>query len=342
MKVLVTGANGYIGSNLVDYLLAKRDEAAPPTYEVRGMVLPGTPLDNLSSALGAPNFELVEGDLLSPATLERAVSGVEVVFHLAALVTDWAPKRKFLEVIRDGTRHLLEAATAAGVRRFVYMSTLAVHRRKGHVGGDENTPRDEKKNPYAWAKHLAEDLLAEAWKAGSLETVVVRPGWVIFGPRDLLSFGQLARALEDGRMAFINGGNKLISHVYVGNLVAALEHLASSPAEKVAGQTFVAADGSHTWREFIGAVCTRIGAKVPQRSFPYGVVAPFVWLMEKVYKLARAKNPPPLTMYRISIPRRDIDFKSDKLLATGFSFPFTFEEGMDRACAWYAEHSRKK
>ncbi|MHA1733645.1 MAG: NAD-dependent epimerase/dehydratase family protein [Promethearchaeota archaeon] len=336
-KVLVTGANGYIGSNLVDALLSERDETGNPRYQVRGMVLRGTPEDNLTLAARSPNFEVVYADLLDPASLREATSGIDLIFHLAALVSDWAPKELFLKVIFEGTRNLAQAAVDNGVKRLVYMSSLAIHKKTGHVNADETTPRDERKNYYAVAKHRAEDFLVDLWKAGAIETVIVRPGWVIYGPRDRTAFFEMAKNLERGKFGFVNGGRKLICHVFVKNLVAGMIFLGERPAREVGGEAFIIAEGSHNWREYVGKICELLDIPVPKLNVRYGVIAPFVWLVEKLYKLFRAKHSPVLNMYRISIPRHDIDFHSGKLKKLGFEFPHGFEAGMEETCRWYLE-----
>ncbi len=336
-KTLVTGANGYIGSHLVDALLEKTTDSGEPKYSVRGLVLPGTPEDNLENAKKNPRFEIAYGNLLEPDSLGEATKDVDVIFHLAALVADWGPKKKFMAVIYEGTKSLATAAIKNGVRRFVYMSSLAIHKMTGHVDADESTPRDEEKNPYALTKRLAEDFLVELHNKGELETILVRPGWVIYGPRDMMSFYQMADNIERGNFGFINGGTKLINHVFVKNLVKGMIFLSEQPAGSVSGEAFIIAEGSHTWKEYINAICERIEAKTPKLNVKFGVIAPFIWLLEKLYKLFRVKHPPILNMYRISIPRRDIDFSSKKILDLGFQFPYQYEEGMDETCRWYIE-----
>ena len=116
MRVLVTGANGFMGSHLVA-------EFAQAGHQVRAMVEPGTD----TSAVEAAADEITGLDVRDTARLPSAVCAVECVVHLAAVVSDFGAVRRYRKVNVGGTGALLEAAIRAGVRRFVFMSSLAVH-----------------------------------------------------------------------------------------------------------------------------------------------------------------------------------------------------------------------
>ena len=118
MKVLVTGANGFVGSHLCKQLLEKG-------VEVRGLVRPGSDRRQLTGV----EVELAEGDVADASTLDAAVEGVEIVYHCAAMVRFFVPekvRRAMTAANVDGTRNMLAAAKKAGVRRFVHTSTIAV------------------------------------------------------------------------------------------------------------------------------------------------------------------------------------------------------------------------
>ena len=150
--ICVTGVSGFVGERFSDAL--KGDGR----HVVVGMT-------RAAGAL-APNqgMSLVHGDLLEPASLRAALSGVDTVVHLAA-ATGNASARDHIRINRDGTRALLAAAEDAGVRRFLFVSTIAV-----------NFP-DLRRYPYAQSKKEAEQLVA----ASSMATTVVRPT-IVTGP----------------------------------------------------------------------------------------------------------------------------------------------------------------
>ncbi|HME55633.1 MAG TPA: NAD-dependent epimerase/dehydratase family protein [Candidatus Lokiarchaeia archaeon] len=327
-NILVTGANGYIGSHLVDYLTQDEDN------QVHCMILKGTDEANLDDARQKPNFSIVYADLMDPSSLEKAFEGIDIIYHLAALVTDWAPKDLFMRLIVGGTKNVVEAAIKKGVKRIVYMSSLVVHGLGGHDHADESTPINPVPFfPYAIAKAEAEKYLGEINAAGTLETVIVRPGFDIVGPRNATSFFEMAKNIEKGRFGFLNDGKSLITLVNVKNLVAGMAHLGNYPA--AAGEAYIVTDVSWTWRQYTEEICKRLGSKLPKLNTSYGLVAPFVKLSEKFARAFKSKKPPLLTLYRISVPRFNIDFRADKLLSTGFIPPYSFEQGLDEAIAWY-------
>ncbi|MFO7709548.1 MAG: SDR family NAD(P)-dependent oxidoreductase [Desulfobacterales bacterium] len=233
---LVTGGAGFIGSHLVDALA--------------GAGCRVTVLDNLSSGnkgnLGAAGgrVRFVQADIRDPAAVEDAVTGCEVVFHLAAVVS--VPKSAedplgSAAVNETGSLQLLEAARAARVRRVVFASSSAVY-------GDEPTlPKREQMlpkplSPYAVQKLAVEYYLKVYNDLFGLESVALR-FFNVFGPRQDPSSPYsgvisifMARAL-DGSPPLIHGdGSQTRDFVYVGDVVAAL--IAAAGAAAAAGRVF--------------------------------------------------------------------------------------------------------
>ena len=124
---LVTGATGLLGSHVVEQL---RQRGMP----VRVLVRPGSD----RTWLETQGVEFVEGDITDPPSLQRACEGVDAVYHSAAKVGDWGPWEEFQRITIDGTRNMLSAATTAGVRRFVHVSSISVF---GYYTADQTIDR---------------------------------------------------------------------------------------------------------------------------------------------------------------------------------------------------------
>jgi nucleoside-diphosphate-sugar epimerase len=320
VRVLVTGAAGFIGSHLGERLLADG-------HRVRG-------LDLAPATEEAGSCEWLAGDITEAACCEAAVRGCDAVCHLAARVGDWGPAAGYMHVNVQGTRTLARAARAAGVRRFLLVSSVAVHHYRGLFRADESTPRDGRLNAYCRSKIAAEDALREA--AGeTMEWTIVRPGVFPFGPRDRTSFVHLAAAIARGRMGLVSGGRARVTTAYAENLAEGIALALAHP--RAAGESFVIGDeGELSWRELLGIFSRSLGVSSPRRSVPLPIAYAAAWLWEGIYRLLRVKRAPLLTRYRVLLAGRDCHFVSDKARALlGYRPRVGIEEAVERTVAWY-------
>ncbi|HKZ53052.1 MAG TPA: SDR family oxidoreductase [Candidatus Acidoferrales bacterium] len=198
MKVLVTGATGFLGANLVHHLVARGDQ-------VRVLKRPKTPPTLLE---GLP-VEIAEGDVTDFESLLAAGRGVEGIYHVAGLVSYWRPKReRMFRVNVDGTRNVVEAAARNDVRRVVYTSSIAaIGFRPDGQTSDEDTPWNW--GPfdvgYPTSKYQGEQEALKGMEKG-LEVVVVNPA-LIFGPRDTSwNAGRMLRMAQQSSVIRIPNG----------------------------------------------------------------------------------------------------------------------------------------
>lgn len=176
MNFLVTGATGFVGGAVARHLVARG-------HDVRALVRTGRDRQALLTA----GMEPVEGDLLDSSSLERAATGVDGIFHAAALYTFWTRRRgDIYDVNVTGTEAVLDAARAAGVRRLVFTSSSGTLRSAGRDGLADETFHaevDELPDDYHRSKLLAERA-ALAANGPDLEVVVVNPTTPV-GPGDV-------------------------------------------------------------------------------------------------------------------------------------------------------------
>lgn len=325
MKVLVTGAHGFIGSHLVEKLVAEG-------VMVRALVSPWGKLDNLHRV--QTRIEVVRADLTEPEGLRGVCRDVELVYHAAARVADYGPARPFYEANVQGTENLWREAEQAGVKRGVLVSSVAVHRYTGFQDADPRTlPLDGDLNAYARSKVEAEKLVGSL----ALETVVVRPGLWPFGPRDP-NFGRVAKALKGGLFPLVDGGRAVINTAYVENLVAGLWRAGTVPG--AAGQTYLVADaGKPSWRELFSEFARLLGAPPPRLSLPGWLSEPLGRTVEQTYRVTDAE--PPLTRYRGALTRRDVHFSLTAAAEElGYKPAVTWQEGLARTVAALEKRDR--
>jgi dihydroflavonol-4-reductase len=253
--VLVTGASGFLGWHVARVLLEKG-------YPVRTLVRPGSRVRELG-------VETATGDLRDAASLERAVSGCGLVFHVAADYRLWAkdPGDLYRSNV-DGTRNLLAAARAAGVERVVYTSTVGcIGIPRGGIG-DENTPvsLDDMAGHYKRSKFLAEQVALE-FAAQNFPVVIVNPTAPV-GDHDVkpTPTGKIVVDFLNGDMpAFIDTGLNIVDagDTALGHLLAC-EH--GRPGER-----YILGSENLTLAQILQKLAQITGRKAPTTRLPYAV-----------------------------------------------------------------------
>lgn len=295
--MLVSGAHGFLGSHVTKWLLAAGDE-------VRALVSPWGDTANLSAQQKNPRLEIVRADLTDPATLLGACDGVDAVVHAAARVADWGPWQAFEKTNVKGTQALLHEAIRGGAGRFLFVSSVAVHRYTGFRNADTRTlPRDNVDNPYAYSKILAEDLLlAER----GIEAVVVRPGLWPFGQFDT-TFQRVAHALQRGTLPLVRGGEAVLNTAYAPNFAQGVRLALTAP--EAAGRVYVIADdGMPTWRELFAELASQLGGRPPLLSLPGRPTRAVASGVEATWSTLFPHSEPPITKYRAGLMAHDVHF----------------------------------
>ncbi len=278
--VFLTGGSGFVGGALLRRLVADG-------RSVRALAR----TDEAAAAVRDSGAEPVRGDLDDLAALRRGAAGCELVFHAAALVSDWAPKSAFEQVNVTGTRNVLEACEAAGVRRLVHVSSESVL-----LGGkplrnaDETWPlQPRSKNLYAASKARAELALRAA---RTVETVCVRPV-LVWGPGDRTIRPGFALAVREGRFTWIDEGRHLTSTTHVAN---AVHGIVLGAEHGRAGEAYSVSDGETiTFRGFLTRLLATAGVVPPERSLSLRRANAIAAAGETVWRVLRRPGRPPLT-----------------------------------------------
>ena len=330
MKVLVTGATGFLGKHLVQKLVARGDE-------VCALVWPPSTCSTLQNL----SVTMLEGDIQNTALVMQAAKGKDVVFHCAGKVDDWGPRYEFCQVNVEGTRNMLEASRAAGVKHFIHISSLVV------LGIPESTPVDETMpystkffNPYMETKFLSEKLVIEYHNKHKLPVTIIRPG-ILWGPGDTSIFPRLERLASKGLMIFKMGtGNNVLCLSYVHNLVDAL--LLAADVKNPDCQVYHITDEDKiTSGVFFDALTKAIGAKQPTIPTPLFILFIVASLFELGAKLLRLSQPPLLTRYGLymwSCTFITNISKAKKQL--GYQQRVFFKEGIQQLKEWYVKTKR--
>ena len=321
LKVLLTGAAGFVGCATGAHLVASGHVL---TAAVR--TLPQTPLPYHAAQITAI------GGLESFADWPALLTGVDVVVHLAARVhvmRDAAadPLAQYRAVNVDGTLNLARQAAAAGVKRFVFVSSIKVNGEERAVAYSEaDTPQP--KDDYARSKWEAEQGLRQIATATGLEgmeIVILRPP-LVYGPGVGANFLALLRAVARGVPLPLGAINNQRSLIYVGNLVDAMLRCLEHPA--AAGQTFLVSDGETvSTPELVRRMAAALGRPTRLVALPVPLLRAAAMLAGKSALAIRLLDS--LSVDDTSI-RRDL----------GWTPPLTLDEGLRETAAWYL--SQKK
>lgn len=327
-KVLVTGATGFIGANLVRELLRSG-------FKVRALVRKESDRRNIEGL----DMELAFGDLREPQSLEKALEGCEVLFHVAALYTFWVPRPEVMyEINVKGTENLLRAALKKGIKKVVYTSTestIGVDRKTG-LGNENLFARPEElTNHYKRSKFLAEKVALHISEEG-LPVVVVNPTTPV-GPYDIkpTPTGQFILSFLNRRLpAYVNTGLNLVNVEDVARgHVLALER--GRPGER-----YLLGNENLTFREILRMLGWLTGIRPPQIRLPLFLALAAGYLSEMGGRL-RGKNPW-VTVEAIKAARGFRFFDCSKATRElGFS-PNPVGEGLEKAVRWFRENGYVK
>jgi nucleoside-diphosphate-sugar epimerase len=198
MLALVTGASGFIGGRLAERL------ATEEGVRVRAMVRSTQKAGHLRKL----PLEIVQGDLLDPQSLNKAVEGCDLVFHCAALVRETGVKKEFYQTNVEGTENILKAAVHAGVKKFIHMSSVAVYGLNPPDGADENIPYQPCGYLYCDTKITSEEIVWACHRDRKLPVVVIRPA-PVYGPHSKQWTMLPIKMIKSGKMMLINDGTGL-------------------------------------------------------------------------------------------------------------------------------------
>ncbi|MCO5205758.1 MAG: NAD-dependent epimerase/dehydratase family protein [Anaerolineae bacterium] len=324
MNVFVTGGTGFVGANLVAGL------------NERGIV-PRVLHRETSSlrALGGLQFASAIGDVLDPvARLAAVMADCEWVFHVAAVADYWRQGEAWLYKVNvDGTKRMLAAAQQAGVKRFVFTSSLAamgVPERDDLLTESHGFNLPPHRFPYGHSKYLAELEVRSAVRQG-LEAVIVNPA-IVLGPRDVNEIsGSIITEAARGNVNFILPGGS--NFVAVADVVAG--QLAAAERGRP-GERYILGGENVPYDVVIPTICAIVGRKPPKLKLP-GALMPFAAVGVDVARLVLG-NRVPIDANQVRIARKFIYADTSKARQE-LDLPQTpFATMVEQAYAWYREN----
>ncbi|ALQ31381.1 nucleoside-diphosphate sugar epimerase [Arthrobacter sp. YC-RL1] len=283
-RVLVTGASGMLGGAVAQRLREKGHQVR--TFQRR-------------ASQGATDEVL--GSLTETAQIARAVDSMDAVIHLAAKVSFTGRWEEFVATNIDGTRHLLDAAEAAGVKDFVFVSSPSVTHFGEPLAGAEAGPADPSRarGNYARSKAAAE-LEALSRNSDRFRVAAIRPH-VVWGPGDTQLVERVIERSASGRLPLLDHGAALIDTTYIDNAVAAIVR-GLERMQQAQGLPLVVTNGEpRPVGELIAGICQAGGAPAPRFSVPGWLARGAGAVIERAWLAAGTRNlvhdEPPMTRF---------------------------------------------
>ena len=328
MKVFITGGTGFLGTNLALRHAELGDQVVVLSKEA-------TDVERENARdLKEAGVEVIRGSITDLMLLEKGCQDADRIYHIAAAMREAnIPDQAFWDVNVGATRQLLEIARQAGVRRFVYCSSIGAMGKSMQKPADEDTPCNPQ-DIYQVTKRAAEQLCLEFHKEYGFPLSIVRPADV-YGPRDR-RYVKLFKGIKKGRFALIGNGKNEHHMVYIDDMVQGF--LLAAECEAAIGEIFiVAGERPVQVRELVELIAKEIGSPVPKLKIPLFPVQTAAVIVEKICKPFGIQ--PPLYPRRVDFFRTDYAFdvsKAKRLL--GYRPQIDLQEGIRRTHEWYEQH----
>lgn len=319
-KILVTGATGYIGGNLARRLVKEG-------YPVRALARSLRKASELSE-LGV---ELVLGDIRDPNVMEKAVQGIDVVYHVAGIFRqENVSRQEMWETHVQGPKNLIAAAVRVGVKRYVHCSTVGVHGDIKKPPADEQAPYGPGDN-YQETKAEGEQLVLEHMRKGTLPITIFRPVGV-YGPGDM-RFLKLVRAINKRLCIMIGPGNIKFHAVYIDDLVDGIFRCGTR--EEALGNIYIlAGEDPLTLNDLFGMIADALEVKPFRIRLPFAPMYFAGYLCELVFKPFGIN--PPLYRRRVKFYKNTRWFDISKAKHDlGYRPKIDMRAGIKTTVEWY-------
>ena len=310
MNCLVTGASGFIGNALVHRLINEN-------HTVIGLIHKHRPPDQHPKAI------YISDDIVHPGEpLKKACRTADVIFHLAAYVKDYGPKKLFYNINVEGTKNLVRLCNQS-INRFVFLS---------HIPYEKVTLS----NYYNKTKAIAESFLHEKHKETGFPEVVIRPGNV-YGPGATTWVMRPLQSIKKNRIALINHGLGIFLHTYIDNLLDAL--IAAAQNKNVVGKSINITDGDYSvsWGQYLNDLAAMINEGPIKQNLSKSTALAIAKLMiffHKVFGITPRITPQAVETFTNT---KTVSIKEAEDLLD-YSPKISYDEGIKRVKAWIEQN----
>lgn len=321
MKALVTGATGFVGNYLVKELLKDN-------YEVTCLTRKETKFPDID------NISFILGDITDKESVDQAVEGKDIIFHLVGIGNISALSRnsyeKFKEINVNGTRNILEACKKYKVKKLIYLSsTAAMGLIKKNLVNEQDVCNP--KTPYQKSKYESEQLIKEYVEKYNLPVIILRPT-MIYGPG--MKHSQILKiynVLKKGFFPFVNRGKATIPAVHVKDVVSSI--LAAAKNGKIGETYIITSDDNKTLKEIVDIIQKKENMKIIKINIPKSFLKIPIFILQNLSFLLGIN--PPMTLQRLDSFTFNRIFDISKAKRELKWEPrIKFEQGLEETIEW--------
>ena len=310
-KVLITGANGFIGNTLMRY------------YKQQGTAVIGVDLHGNGD-------DIIQGDIANPETISHLLEQCDVIVHTAALVSNAMKDSDMWRVNVLATRNLIAAAKHHKVRRFVQISSIVAYGNTAQGELDEDYPVHADGGSYVLTKLASEHAVLAAQASGGIEVVILRPGDV-YGPGSRPWIIAPLEAIAKNQFMLPAKGEGFFRPVYVDDLIRGIDLAVRHP--EAAGEIFnLSCEGYITTKEYFASHYQWLGKKGPMLVSTKVALAVSAIASKVADLMGNLNEASPATVAQLATKSWFSIKKAERIL--GWKPEISFEEGIKRSHQW--------
>lgn len=325
MKIIITGATGFIGRNLAESL---HDDGL--------QVLATGRSETIGDELINKGIEFLPADILDRARLSSVFSSADCVIHCAARSGDWGRYKDFYRPNVLGTRNVIEACERHGINKIIFISTPSIYfTGKDRLDITESDPLPNRQSThYARTKLISEQELLALRQRG-FRVIVFRPR-AVYGPHDSTFVPRVLKMAEKKHMPLINNGRALVDITCVQNFVDAVRNSLTA-ADDVYNEVYNISNGDPiTIREWTAQMLTILERPFNPQNIPEPLALLIGGSMELLGHLPFGPRTPILTRFAVGYMAKSMTLSIDKARAKlGYSPRISNQQGFEQYASWY-------
>ena len=311
MNILVTGATGFIGANLVQRLLTEG-------YKVRVFLRN----KEQKKLWNNKKIETFVGNFEDYQSIKEAMKEIDIVYHLAAIRDKWGtPKEEYFKVNVEYVKNLLEASKESEIKQFIYCSSISV------------TTEPFCHHLYGQTKKKAEKIVRQFQNKG-LPITIVRPV-ITYGPGDNGMVYKLINMINKNRYLTVGNGQNRVHLCYIDDLINGFLLVLNN--KKAFGQTYCfCGPRPITINDLVKIISNLLNKRVSAIHIPRFIAKIIAWWMELIYKILSLKGEPLINIKKIETMTVDrcFDYKKAKK-DLGYKPIIDYQEGLEKTIAWF-------